>query len=342
MQHTTIIDMNEDYHVPKLKMQLKSPASEKAERALRKEQKRLRKERKKVYEANGLGLTPPRTVDREESLTPPRKKRKLSPTTEEARGWDDDFDESTRVPPASAHKAPDIHDEAAWREKLFDLMEDEEGPNDLVSGRYVSPPPPPIPKRWQTTHDPTTAWDTLAEEDYAEAVRYGMWRRKNKEEAERMEKLEQWRKDEERRKTRKREADAKREEARMAKIAAMKAESEEQAKAKQVEAYRQTWQELKDATTELRFLDMPWPIYRSSNAATVFSIESITSDAVRTFLLDLDGDPRKVLREAILTYHPDRFVGRYLPRVRTSEQELVKSAVIRCSQIINDIASQHK
>lgn len=430
-------DDGASYKPPKLKMKLKSTPSESSEKAFRKEQKRIRKERKRIYRSNGLALTPPRDCDRnrdggrgsgsrarEESITPPRKKRKedgtrISPTVEEAKGWDDDCDESAWMPPAStstsAHKVPDPDDEAGWREKLFDLMEDEEGPNEFVSGRYRSPPPPrkrpvsplhvpepqPIPKRYESSYNPGDL-NHLDEEEYAEAIRYGIWRRRNKEEFEHLERVKRFKEDEERRKKKERTQRDREEGKRIEEIKKRNSESERIGRRKQVDEYRKKWEDLSNiATTSniatasrlptreqdeerkqegqkhlLRLLDLPWPIYRPMSAAHVFSPALITTDAVRTFLFSLTStaaetsssstpqpqsqpqpqpnsgtnqgvsdtlaDRRKVLREAILAYHPDRFIGRYLARVTEKERELVKEAVTRCSQIINEIAGEGK
>lgn len=85
---------------------------------------------------------------------------------------------------------------------------------------------------------------------------------------------------------------------------------------------------------DLSYEDVPWPVYRKAD---------LDRANVREFMVDLAKDTRedvkKTLREAIRAYHPDRFFGRILPRVREADREKVKEGVELCSRIINDLAS---
>lgn len=85
---------------------------------------------------------------------------------------------------------------------------------------------------------------------------------------------------------------------------------------------------------DLRYEDVPWPFYRGAK---------LEKEGVRAFMLDLAKDQvedvKKTLREAIRAYHPDRFFGRILPRVKESDRDKVEESVEACSRIINDLAS---
>ena len=94
----------------------------------------------------------------------------------------------------------------------------------------------------------------------------------------------------------------------------------------------------------LRFEDVPWPVMPpdlSSKRSTHhwrISIEHLTIEAISAFLFspgesgDGDGEERKKerkekLRETMLRFHPDKFEGRIMRRVREGEREKVKEAV---------------
>lgn len=381
---------------PKLKMKLKETESEKAEREWRKEQKRLRKESKRVYKANGisplagLATTPPRNAERDESITPPRKRPRYDDDPDGERrqtyGYDpnassrlDDWDEDVWQPQPSGFEklkaaARTEVEEEEFRQKMFDLMEDQEGPNPFVSGRYRSPPrapsPPPvqqtIPKRFQPGDD-VPDFSTMDDEEYAEAIRYGMWRRQNKEEVERLERLKKLQEEEDRKKAKAKEAQEKEEKRRIEVLAREKGAQDAKRTQQELSDYKAKWDALrttvaKDQQSEsatLRLVDMAWPIFYGSSfhvfAPSMLSREKVekfytamlpsTSDISTTAPPTVDQDRaalKKILREAILAYHPDRFVGRYLAKVHEDEKELVKEAVIRTSQIINEIAADNK
>lgn len=98
---------------------------------------------------------------------------------------------------------------------------------------------------------------------------------------------------------------------------------------------------------EMRYQDIPWPVYGGRSLL-------LEKTDVRTFLFDLAGDKgttagaatakereKKVLRDAIRIFHPDRFFGRFLDRVRVSDRDKVKEGVEKCSRIINDLAAEN-
>ncbi|KAJ9126026.1 hypothetical protein QFC24_002298 [Naganishia onofrii] len=394
---------------PKLKMKLKETDTERTEREWRKQQKRLRKETRKVYRANGisplagLATTPPRNADRDQSITPPRKRRRSSDEANDGDdrqrtyGYDPDanvklseWDEEVWQPqPTGFEKlktnAATSAEEEAWRQKMFDLMEDEEGPNPFVSGRYHSPPRPRppspslaesppqqrIPRRFNPPDgDVPPNFNMLDEEEYAEAIRYGMWRRQNKDEVERLERLKKLEEEEERKKTKAKEAQEREEKKRIEVLKREKGVQEMKRIQRELAEYKDKWEALRTSVTAdtgdphggamLRMVDLPWPIFHGSSFH-VFAPSLLSAEKIRAFYTamipsssDTSTTPaipsieedraalKKILREAILAYHPDRFIGRYLAKVDEAEREMVKEAVIRTSQIINEIAADNK
>lgn len=109
------------------------------------------------------------------------------------------------------------------------------------------------------------------------------------------------------------------------------------------ERYISIWQSLAgDAEAQqvnMRYTDIPWPVY---SAAKLVPLEKAQ---IREFLFDLAKCSRqpekKILRDAIRIFHPDRFFGRFLHRVRDSERERVKEGVEICSRVINDLAAEN-
>jgi hypothetical protein len=83
---------------------------------------------------------------------------------------------------------------------------------------------------------------------------------------------------------------------------------------------------------EMKYTDIPWPSYS----------QTLEKEDIRIFLYDTSqsqesGDLRKTLRETIRIYHPDKFLGRFLGRVREGDREKVKEGVERVSRAINDL-----
>jgi len=89
---------------------------------------------------------------------------------------------------------------------------------------------------------------------------------------------------------------------------------------------------------EMQYSDIPWPTYSSS----------LEKDDINAFLSDMSsadgerdkGDMRKTLRETIRIFHPDKFLGRFLARVREGDREKVKEGVERVSRAINDLMAE--
>lgn len=220
---------------------------------------------------------------------------------------------------------------------------------------------------------PTAGRDgrVLDEEEYAEYVRAGMWRRKNKEEVERREALERERKVREEKESRENDKRRREEAARIKKLEERRrADADKEEKAAR-ELYAERWTRLaapaptpnpppstdSDApppptTRPLRFTDVPWPLYPPMPLPPLSwpSVALITPSALSTFLLShIPSAQRKTtLRAAVLAYHPDRFeriVGRVEDaRVKEGEEgnfdatrERVRELGLRVSQVLNEL-----
>ncbi|KAJ6589869.1 hypothetical protein DFH09DRAFT_1259651 [Mycena vulgaris] len=253
-------------------------------------------------------------------------------------------------------------EEARFREKMAGAFEDDDRLDSLESqmNQYAH-----VPDRWKTgssraDYDYAVAADDIFkvdprhmdDEEYAEWMRAGMYRKTHAQEyAEEQQKKAL-------RDARRAQAKAlKAETARLAKIA------EEERKRKKLEKeirrsdyareeYHLRWKELLAAPGDpenvqslLRFSDIPWPIVsahrqkpdKGTRPHPAVSLEDLTVDAIAAFLVpsansgpstDKDKKYRKdKLRETFLRFHPDKFEGRLLKRVRESDQQDVREAI---------------
>lgn len=188
----------------------------------------------------------------------------------------------------------------------------------------------------------------MDDEEYAEWIRVGMYRKTHAQEI-----AEQQRK-KEARAARKADEKARRAEtARLEKLA-----EEEQKRKKTIEGqrlricsrkeYDRKWKALLEPADnavdppKLTLWDIPWPTFSAYGQGTEAEqaaalIEGLTADAISSFLLDSLGNDlhpeedrmgrKEKLREAFLRYHPDKFEGRFLGRVKTEDQALVQEAI---------------
>lgn len=258
----------------------------------------------------------------------------------------DDDDTESRLPGSRQS------DDSKFREKLFDAMRDDEGfdpysasastaglsfdyredptasstsvsfgASGTASDRFVDPKTGAILNR-------VIFKDAMTEEEYAEHIRRGMFRRTRREEIAREEAL-----------AKERAAREKRRAEEIAKAKALEAERlrqlEERARRKAQagtvrsrEAYQASWARLVDPKRQeetLRSDDFPWPVVQESGGA-------LDKDAIKNFLLahlegqqqDYEKRAKQAIRTAVLAYHPDRF-ERYTLRVQDArERESVR------------------
>ena len=129
------------------------------------------------------------------------------------------------------------------------------------------------------------------------------------------------------------------------------------------ELYETRWKALlapSNATSTeplLCLADIPWPIHPpctgKGHTPLSFRVDDLTIDAVSTFLLpsstEDDRDPevsrkehRERIRDAMLRFHPDKFEGRVMPRVRDDERDAVREAVGVVARTLNTLMAQTK
>jgi len=241
-------------------------------------------------------------------------------------------------------------EEQRFREKMFGALEDDER-LDAVESRlndYAH-----VPRRWRgggmdkMDDELGVNPQMMEDEDYAEWVRAGMWRKKHAAEHE-----EQLRKEKERAERRKREEAVREETRRLERAAESERRRRRKGKERQREAdaraaYDAQWKQLLAATDTddkmLAFSDVPWPVFDSRMAKP----EDFTLEAVSAFLLPPTGadvdeevarkERKDKLREAMLRFHPDKFEGRILALVRDKDKEKVKEAVGVVARILGEL-----
>ncbi|KAJ6611275.1 hypothetical protein B0H10DRAFT_2165863 [Mycena sp. CBHHK59/15] len=197
----------------------------------------------------------------------------------------------------------------------------------------------------------------MDDEEYVEWIRAGMYRKTHVREYE-----EQQQKKALRDARRAQEKALKAEIARLAKLAEeerrrKKLEKEIRRSDYAREEYHLRWKALLASPSDddsrqslLSFNDIPWPIVSAhrqkadkkatskSNPPLTILLEDLTADAIASFLVpptsgtssiaEKDKKDRKdKLRETFLRFHPDKFEGRLMKRVRESDQETVRQAI---------------
>lgn len=183
----------------------------------------------------------------------------------------------------------------------------------------------------------------MTEEEYSSWVREGMYRRKHKEEIEAMERRRAARREEDRKREVERERREREEKRRIKKLEKMRGKAEEDDKARMRKEWRVavgSWD--KSKAEDIGFGDVPWPVYSVGRVR----VADLTLENVKSFLWALaedeakgDDGRRRVLRDAIRLFHPDRF-NRVLPRVKELDRELVMEGVELVSRLINDLLSK--
>ncbi|KIY69469.1 hypothetical protein CYLTODRAFT_226423 [Cylindrobasidium torrendii FP15055 ss-10] len=267
-------------------------------------------------------------------------------------------------------KKEDVDAEARFQESMSMAFEDDERVDSLES-RFNGYHDPDIPTHWGDSssrrrrhfEDPDDYLkqdpSTMDEEEYAEWIRFGMYRcvskfpvcarfysgtrRSHKDEYE----------EEKRQKAA--EKSAKRREQAI-KEAAKKQESERRKRRRERESrkqdsarddYEARWKTILAATqlpdTQYRFEDIPWPIYHSSSR--VITVDDLNSEAILTFLslsktVDTEEEKRvrkDKLRETYLRFHPDKFEGRLMNKVDDEYKDIVRLGVGQVVRILNDL-----
>ncbi|KAF8606767.1 hypothetical protein BDV93DRAFT_419138, partial [Ceratobasidium sp. AG-I] len=86
----------------------------------------------------------------------------------------------------------------------------------------------------------------------------------------------------------------------------------------------------------LYFSNIPWPTVRAPRGP-----DDITKEAVAALVLSPSHSPDKNakarLRELLLLWHPDKFVGRWMSFVVPADQEDVTEGVMTVARIANEL-----
>ncbi|RPD58142.1 hypothetical protein L226DRAFT_554139 [Lentinus tigrinus ALCF2SS1-7] len=348
------------------KLHLKPTRAEQDERDLKKARKAARKAAKRHerydddYARHEQGHKRRRTNDN------------AGPSRDTLADSDTEYGPQPAASSSGAHK-PDYDyiqaqlEEERFRDKLWGAMGDDEHLDSVEAtlNAYAH-----VPRRWRgggmDRMDDELDVDPryMEDEDYAEWIRAGMWRKKHAAEHE-----EQMRRQAES-KARQERQNALREETRRMERAA----EEERRKRKRArerirevearELYDTRWKALlapaaASATSGevlLRFEDVPWPVMASAislrdDTARV-RIEDLTVEAISLFLIppsehgtpsaDPSKERKEKLRETMLRFHPDKFEGRIMKRVREKDRERVKEAVGIVARTVNTLMGEGK
>ncbi|KAJ1306002.1 hypothetical protein OPQ81_010717 [Rhizoctonia solani] len=312
---------------------------EEEERAYRKAQRAARKARR-VYPGHD-----------DTSSSHPKHKRSHSPPHRRKRRREsvppfDQGDES--VPPASASKI-DMEalraemEERQFREKLFDAMGDDAGLENTEA--HFNEYDDFVPDRWK---DPVSSHlrddpSMMDDDQYAEWIREGMWRRTHRAELEAQERAEEDRKRKKEKEKARREATRRMEREDNERRAKRKQAKEQKSVVEGWIAYEAQWAQLRPSeTNSLGFIDLPWPCFPPP--CLPLDPDTLSKQAISSFLLSplhSIGKPRKQrLREALLLYHPDRFIARWMSRIRKEDVQGVQEAVGRVARVLTGLVEE--
>lgn len=102
--------------------------------------------------------------------------------------------------------------------------------------------------------------------------------------------------------------------------------------------YESDWTNLKEHAV-LRFRIIPWPLLKA-----VTTTDEITANAVGALVLSphhsQEKKARDRLKEQLLRWHPDRFEGKWLPRVVEEDREDVKKGVGQVARALNELMNR--
>ncbi|KAI9465280.1 hypothetical protein BJY52DRAFT_1246272 [Lactarius psammicola] len=309
------------------RLRLKRTPAEQAEHDLRKARKAAKKATSKQRSARD------RDLDSE------------ARTSKHSGGLDAEFDFTFPDPgPSTSHYcARATADDERFQQKLWDALDDDDDARlDGIEARlneYAH-----VPRRWRGVGlreynlDSTGGLDDdprfMNDDEYAEWVRVGIWRRRN---------AEAYRQEQHRKAT---QAAARAEAARVLKAEedARSRRREERERKRQVDArdtYDRRWAELLNSkSVDLRFGDVPWPVRGK------IEIQQLTAEAISAFLFPSGSDVgrdrtrKEVLREVMLRFHPDKVEGRVIPRIRSEDRDSVRegaNAVARAVMVLMEI-----
>lgn len=247
-------------------------------------------------------------------------------------------------------------EEARFRDKLFDAMDDDDRLDRLEASLNAH-----IPSRYSDQHQrqhqsssSTTGLDPsqMNDEEYAEWIRKGMWERTHKSEVDAETQREREREQRRERDRRARDEIEREEKEREVKRRRIREEKEKRRKQDAYRDYKTRWDHLtrtaasiassSSSSSSLNLLpltSLPWPTF-----LPLSTVDDLTKDSISSFLLasdhiDARDKTRKQrIREALLAYHPDRYVGRYLMAIEEGERDRVRELVVRITTLLNALA----
>ncbi|KAJ3784885.1 hypothetical protein GGU10DRAFT_270475 [Lentinula aff. detonsa] len=384
------------------KLHLKRTPEEEAARRLRKKEKKEAKRRRKEDHYG-------------DNSSSSKRRHQTAAAAEEStdRKWDsydDDDDDDDEfigpIPGPSNHRSDyeTLHaelEEKRFREKIAMAFEDDERLDSIEArfncfahvpvhwgGRIDSKP------RINYDNDEFLAMDPMSmdDEEYAEWIRVGMYRKSHAQEIAEKERLKA-----ERAARRAHEKAVRAETERLEKLAAAERRSRRQEKENQRlelsrSEYHNRWKLLLSNTSadmpqaEIGFDDIPWPILpafkksdkkSASDNALSLSLDDFTRGEISTFLFtssvpsadsSIDTaigktnspsssstsaqrlaetemakarkDRKEKLRETLLRFHPDKFEGRLMSRVRPDEKVKVTEALAIVVRVLNDLMGE--
>lgn len=308
--------------------------------------------------------------------TPPRARPVFS---DSFLGFSQDRDESATF---ATLEDPQRREDEAFEERLRDAMEEDAGTAWHEDTYATNVPPRWSAASGFSYGSSASAamgraepgLEAMDEEEYAEFIRAGIWRSQNRESIARAEEVDRARKVRMDKEAKEREKSDRieREKIRKLEIRVKKGKVEDELKAR--ERYENSWTtilatpaavpfpppipstdtptvpigpNLPRPANALSFTSFPWPLYPPVPFPPLSwpKATDLTSTTISTFLLSHLGDPaqrKKALRQAVLSYHPDRF-ERLVGRVLEDEggaRERVRALGLRCSQVLNELLKE--
>ena len=325
------------------------PATTTSETEEREARKARKKERQRVREERER-----RRLERERRHDHQRAAQ-AGPSSSAAWG----FDESS-VPPEQAYRRDDQVDEDTFEDKLQSAMEDDFGASYAADRMYEREAAAAFSYGGAAgvalgvNSDAVDPLTRLDDEEYAEWVRAGMWRRTKKDEIRRQEEAARLAQEREAKEAAERERTRRLEAKRRAQFDAQTRRDRERDRTLARRAYDDKWRRLQDdnsssssssttTTSALKQTDYPWPVFPTMPLPPLSwpSPSDLTPSSISSFLFsDVGAAERKAtLRRAVLAYHPDRFerLVKRLPEEQEEQRERVRALGLRTSQVLNDL-----
>jgi flagellar biosynthesis GTPase FlhF len=113
--------------------------------------------------------------------------------------------------------------------------------------------------------------------------------------------------------------------------------------AQRLHLYEAKWDELRKnrvAVGQLRFCDVPWPVFED-----VRRVDDVTRERVLAFVLHgrKEGDEQaKAVRSEMLRWHPDKFNGKVLDKVIEGDREAVRDTAGHVARILTRFSAENR